>query len=925
MTRATDHEGERVASLPRPWASGAEEALEALRVEPKRGLSEEEVRARRAVHGPNLLREAGRRSSWRILADQFASLLVGLLVAASGLAFAFGEAVEGLAIATVIVLNAAIGFVTERRAVRSMEALRELGRVSATVRRAGRARHVPAEELVPGDIVLLEAGDVLTADVRLIDASKLQADESTLTGESVPVAKRADPVAEEAPLAERASMLFKGTAVTRGSGEGVVVATGMATELGRISALVEEVEPETTPLEKRLDVLGRRLIALTLAVAAGVAAAGLLGGRELLLMIEISIALAVATVPEGLPIVATVALARGMWRMVRRNALMERLDAVETLGSTSVILTDKTGTLTENRMTVVEVRTADGRIAIGGSGLAIAGDFQRDGSPVDPAEDPILGEALRVGALCNNAALHELADGRVEAVGDPTEVALLVAARKAGLDRPALVEKSPELEEIAFDPDLKLMATLHGDGEIAAAVKGAPEAVLEQATHVRTGGGDSELDPETRARWLAWAEEMAGRGERVLAVATRRLPSADVSPYSDLVLLALFALLDPPRERVREALAACRDAGVRVVMVTGDHGATAWTVAGAVGLVDAGPDQPVRFIDARSLPDLTQLSHEQAQALLEAPIVARASPRQKLDLIALYQRHGAVVAMTGDGVNDAPALKKADIGIAMGRRGTQVAREAAAMVLQDDEFGTIVSAVAQGRAIFGNIRRFCLYLLSCNASEILAVGAATVVQGPLPILPLQILFLNLVTDVFPALALGVGEGSPALMRRPPRDPKEPILTRDHWHAILALGGAIALAVLAALALAVASGMEKERATTVAFLSLAMAQLWHVFSMRHLESPWLRNEITTNPWVWGALAVCVGLLLAAVYVRPLAELLSISDPGAEGWTIALGTSVVPLAIGQVALAVQGRRALRRGAGATVAGGHSAGRS
>jgi Ca2+-transporting ATPase len=785
-----------------------------------------------------------------------------------------------------------------------MEALRRLGRVEAKVRRAGRLQHVPAQDLVPGDIAVFEGGDVLSADVRLFAASKLQADESALTGESVPVTKRSEPVSAQAPLAERTSMLFKGTALSRGSGEGVVVATGMQTELGHISALVSEAGPESTPLEQRLDRLGRRLIGLTLAVAAGVALAGWLGGRDLLLMLEVAVALAVATVPEGLPAVATVALARGMWRMVRRNALMERLGAVETLGSTSVILTDKTGTLTENRMTVVEVRTADAAFAVGGSGLALRGEFRREGASVDPRADAVLVASLRVGALCNDAALHDAEGGSVEAVGDPTEVALLVAARKAGLARSELVAASPELREIAFDPDLKLMATLHGDGEIEAAVKGAPEIVLERATRVRTAGGDLHLDDAARERWSAWAEEMAARGQRVLLLAMRKLPSLDASPYQELTLLALFGLLDPPRERVREALAACRDAGIRVAVVTGDHGATARSVAQAVGLLDAR-GEALAVVDARSWPDFSKLDDAPLRVLLEAPIIARASPRQKLDLISLHQRSGAVVAMTGDGVNDAPALKQADIGIAMGRRGTQVAKEAAAMVLLDDEFETIVAAVAQGRAIFANIRKFCLYLLSCNVSEILAVGVATLAQGPLPILPLQILFLNLVTDVFPALALGVGEGGPALMRSRPRDPREPILTPRHWRAILGLGGVIALAVLAALALAVALGMERQRATTVAFLTLAMAQLWHVFGMRDADSPWLRNEITENPFVWGALALCAALLLAAVYVPPLAQVLSVADPGPQGWAIALAMSAVPLLVGQLTLALRAR--------------------
>ncbi len=775
--KATTPTGE----LQAPWAAGAEAVIAALRVDPALGLSEQEVRARRRLHGPNLIQEKRRRSSWRILFDQFASLLVALLAAAALVAFAFGERIEGLAIAAVIVINAAIGYATERHAVRSMEALRELGRATTTLRRASRVQRVPAEDLVPGDIVVFEGGDVLTADLRLLQASKVKVDESTLTGESLPVAKRIEVLATDTPVMERANILFKGTAVTRGAGEGVVVATGMQTALGRISSLVVAAKPETTPLEKRLASLGHRLIALTLAITAGVALASLLGGRDLFLAIEISIALAVATVPEGLAIVATVALARGMWRMARQRALVEQLSAVETLGSTSIILADKTGTLTENRMTAVEVRTANGLITIGGSGLEINGSFERAGKRSDPRTDPVLLEALRVAALCNNATLHPpRAGARGEAVGDPTEVALLVAAHKAGLERTELLQQAPEIKEIAFDPELKLMATLHGNDTITAAVKGAPEAVLERCTRVRSSEGDFQLDEQTRAHWLAQAEDMASRGERVLAVATRTLPHADTSAYADLTLLALFGLLDPPRERVREAIDACRTAGIRVVMVTGDHLATARTVACAVGLIDPKAQVSAFCIDARSLREIEGLSETEKRALIAAPVIARANPKQKLDLIALHQRSGAVVAMTGDGVNDAPALRKADIGIAMGRRGTQVAKQAATMVLQDDEFGTIVSAVAQGRAIFGNIRKFVFYLLSCNVSEIIAVGAATLTQSPLPILPLQILFLNLVTDVFPALALGVGEGSPALMQKPPRDPKEPLLTRGHW-------------------------------------------------------------------------------------------------------------------------------------------------
>jgi Ca2+-transporting ATPase len=902
ITRIDDEEFEQAEPLPpTPWAESPEAVLRSLGTSAERGLDASEVRQRLRRHGPNQLRRIRRRSAWRILWEQFASPIAGLLAVAAGVAFAFQERVEGTAIAAVLLVNAAIGFATERRAVRSMEALRELGRREATVRRDGSIRAVPASELVPGDIVVLDAGDMPSADLRLVSGSRLQADESTLTGESLPVEKDVRPVPADAALVERSCMLFKGTALTRGSGEGVVVATGMATELGRISSLVDEAEPQTTPLEKRLDRLARRLIGLTLGVAALVAVAALASGRGAYLAVEIAIALAVATVPEGLPIVATVALARGMWRMARRNALVEQLAAVETLGSTTVILADKTGTLTENRMTVVELRLADARVELEGTGLETRGRFRIGDETLVVAERPDLLDALRVGVLCNNAALVRSPGGELRALGDPTEVALLVAAAKAGLDGAELRSEWPEVLELAFDPDHQRMATLHrGKGDLLAAVKGAPEALLDGCTHVRTRQGTQPLAEQDRAAWGKLVAEMAAGGERVLALASARVASPEAFDFRDLVLLGLVGFFDPPRERVRPAVEACRAAGIRVVMVTGDHGATAWTVASALGLVDPGSG-PARFVDGRALPPPQELSEAETRRLLEAAVIARATPRQKLDLIGLHQAGGAVVAMTGDGVNDAPALHKADIGVAMGRRGTQVAREAADMVLRDDELGTIVAAVAEGRAIFANIRKFVVYLMSCNVSEIATVGLGVLAQGPLPILPLQILFLNLVTDVFPALALGVCEGSPGLMREPPRDPREPVLARRHWRSIFGLGGAIALSVLGALG-ASALWLEKpaREATTVCFLTLALAQLWHVFSMRDAGSGWIGNEITRNPWIWAALALCLGLLALAVHWAPLAGVLSVADPGVTGWALALAFSLVPLIVGQLSL-------------------------
>jgi Ca2+-transporting ATPase len=512
-----------------------------------------------------------------------------------------------------------------------------------------------------------------------------------------------------------------------------------------------------------------------------------------------------------------------------------------------------------------------------------------------------------VAALCNNAQLSRDGSGRPVSMGDPTEIALLLAARAAGLDRERLLESAPEIEEVAFDPEAKRMATLHRDGDmILAAVKGAPETVVPCCIQVAGPGSAVALTEQGRREWLDRATEMASRGERVLALAARTLPDPSGFRYEALTLLGLVGLLDPPRPGVRDAVDECQAAGIRVVMVTGDHGATAWHIAVATGLIDVDEGTPASFLDARTIPSFDRLSDRDARVVLEAPVIARATPRQKLELISLFQRRGDVVAMTGDGVNDAPALKKADIGVAMGMRGTQVAREAADMVLRDDEFQTIVAAVAQGRSIFANIRKFILYLMSCNVSEVIAVAAASIVGGPLPLMPLQILFLNLVTDVFPALALGVGEGSPALMREPPRAADEPLIGRRHWGQIFGFGATIALVVLGALVFATTvQGKSGREATTISFLTLSLAQLWHVFSMRELRSSWWRNEITRNRWVWGALALCLALIGLAIHWSPLAAVLSLTNPGGDGWALAIAMSLVPLLVGQISLAVRGR--------------------
>ncbi|WP_371054928.1 cation-translocating P-type ATPase [Rhodosalinus sp. K401] len=877
----------------RPAADVAEE----LDVTPEKGLSVREAERRLEEHGENKLRRTERKSVVEILVHQFQSVIVWLLAAAAVLSFALGDLAEGLAIVAVLVINGSIGFVTELRAARSMEALLDIAEVRTRVRRDGKERRIDAHDIVPGDIVVLEAGDVVTADLRLVACSNLQSDESVLTGESAPVAKSGDAAEAEAGVGDRPGMVFKGTAITQGGGAGVVVATGMETEIGRISDLAQSAKGEAAPLERRLDRLGHRLVFLTLALAVVVIGIGLLRGYEMAAIVQTGMALAVAAVPEGLPVVATLSLARGMLRMSRRNALIRRLSAVETLGATTVILTDKTGTLTENRMTAVRYLLADEDVEVDCNGETA---FMSDDSDVSPETDDRLAWALRVGALCNTASLGDGAEDDAGQSGDPMEIALLSVAEASGEGREALLERHETRAEHAFDPDLKMMATVHAAKEgVIFAVKGAPEEVVAACTQELGPDGPRPLDEAGREDWMSRNGAAARDGLRLLALAMKRGAGEDEEPYEDLVLVGLVCLLDPLREAVTEAIAASRAAGVRVVMLTGDHADTAETIARDAGLGDG----ELTVIPGSDLAGFSaeEADEETRERLLRADVFARVAPDTKLDLVTLYQDAGHVVAMTGDGVNDAPALKKADIGVAMGQRGTEVAREASDMVLKDDAFGTIIDAMRQGRVIFGNIRRFVVYLMSCNVSEVLVVGLAIAAGMPVPLLPLQILYLNLVTDVFPAFALGLGKGDEEVMHQPPRDPDTSIVDRPRWVLIAALGAAITVATLAAFALALYwLRLSTEQGVTVAFVTLALAQLWNVFNLRSPASGFFGNVVTRNPYVWGAIALCLGLVAVALWMPGLSDLLGLPAPGPAGLGLALGMSVVPLALGQLLL-------------------------
>jgi len=857
-----------------------------LEVNPDQGLSANEARRRQQIFGLNSLGRSKSKPVVEILIDQFKSLLTALLAGAAALSFVFDDVAEGIAILVVILINSTIGFWAEFKAVRSMAALRKMGRATTRVRRDGRVQRITDEEVVPGDIILLDAGDVVTADIRLLESVKLQSDESLLTGESAPVDKSVQPEdrpdLHAAPLHDREGVVFKGTTITRGSCLGIATATGKNTELGNISTLVETARGAASPLERRLQKLSEQLLLAVLLLTALLTVAGIISGRDMLLMVKTGIALAVAAIPEGLPIVATLALARGMWKLAEHNALIERLSAVETLGSVNVIFTDKTGTLTENKMTATGLNVPDATEQIPLPSSAEAGQ-----------------RALRVCALCYSGG------GNPDQLTDPMESALVTAAAAAGFGPERCARQFPRISEEAFDPNIRMMATVHAvDQEYLYLVKGAPEAVLAAASHVGGTAQDHPLTDEMKSRWLAQTEALAGQGLRILALAEKRRDSAYEAPFEGLTFLGLVSLKDPPRADAAAAVKSAQEAGVRVIMVTGDNAVTGANIAQAVGIADA---EAAPAVEGHMMTSADKLGPAKRQTLLKTAVFARMTPRQKLDLIDLYQQNGAVVAMTGDGVNDAPALKKADVGIAMGRRGTEVAKEAAEMILKDDAFASIVIAIQQGRVIFANIRKFVIYLLSCNLSEVMVVTFAMLAGLPLPLLPLQILFLNLVTDVFPALALGFGRGDSEILHRPPRPKQEGLLRRRHWQAIISYSALMTLTVLGAFIWALnRPGHDPADAATIAFLTLALGQLWHVFNMRSRRADFLKNQIVQNPFVWAALVICLGLIAMATFWPLFADVLNIRPPDQSGWVVIMIASLLPLILAQLAKLYSARR-------------------
>lgn len=856
--------GKRQWHLEAPHSLPEPEVLASLEVDPERGLDPEEVARRRGAVGRNALADPGQLSGWRILIDQVRSTVVMLLAAAVVAGLAIGETIEAAAVAVVLVVNTVVGFVTELRAVRAMEGLRRLTATTADVERQDRRDEIDAVELVPGDVVSVEAGDRAPADVRLLEAEDLAVEESALTGESEAVDKEVGPVPPDAPLAERTNMLYSGTTVRAGRARGVVVATGTATEVGRIADLAASTETMQAPLQAGLESLGRTLSVVVIGLALALTGLGLLRGLDVREVVEVAIALAVAVVPEGLPAVATLTLTVGMRRMARRQALVRRLPTVETLGSTTVIAADKTGTLTANRMQVVEVAFAPG-----------------------VAEEALWESAI----LCNDADIA--ADG--DPVGDPTEVALLLGAQERGIDWRAIRAANPRRDEVPFDTSTKRMAVVT-DGTVHA--KGAPEVLL---------------DPQRHATLLERADDMGTRALRTLAIAAGRVPdgtAGDERMFDGVEVLGVVGMADPPRQAAVEAVETCHQAGIRVVMITGDQPRTAAAVARELGLRS---DPIITGTELDRLDDAAL-----ARRIGDVDVFARVAPEHKLRLVRALQAAGGIVAVTGDGVNDAPALSQADVGVAMGRTGTDVAREAADIVLTTDDFSTIEHAVQQGRRIFENIRRFGQFLFSWHLAVVLVVAVAIALGLDLPLAGLMILWNNLIIDVIPSFALALEPSSKDAMRRRPRAKDEPVLGAGTVGRIVVHGTLVAAVGLTAYLLAdgvLSLGLDQAR--TMAFVTLTLAQLLAVFNARTDTGSGFRGA-TGNPYLWAALAITVGLEAVALGVPAMRELLGLATLNASQWAIALALAVGPL------LLVQTGRALRelpaRGAGRDAPDGH-----
>ncbi len=877
------------------------------------GLDQNEVRRRLERYGPNILKEEVQTTPLKIFLEQFKNFLLLILLSAVVVSAAIGEVFDAGVIFALVIGCALLGFVQEYRSQKAIQALKEMAAPRAKVIRDGKQEDVPAEGIVPGDIILLATGDRVPADARILEDSNLTINESSLTGESVPIEKTEEPLVQrELAVGDRTNMVFSATVVTYGRGKGVVTATGMGTEFGRIAGMIQEVVEKRTPLEERLDQIGKWLGILCIAVVGVVFLLEVfLRDADFLEIFIWSVSLAVAAVPEALPAVVTGSLAIGVQRMARDNAIIRRLPAVETLGCTTVICSDKTGTLTKNEMTVRKVYVYGEIIEVTGVGFEPRGDFLLGGDAIDPKGVRDLDQLLKAMVLCNDSKLvRENGDWSIQ--GDPTEGALLIVAQKSGLDGDQLREACPRIGEVPFESERKRMTVINQDegGELIAWVKGAPEEVLSVSTHIVRDGRVEPLTEEERKTILAMNEKFASEALRVLGGAYRRLNKPMVR-YSaedvekDLIFLGLVGMIDPPREEVRDAIASCIGAGIRPVMITGDNKLTAIAVARELGLSDQESLQGGKSV-ALSGVELDRLSDEEFERLVEGiRVFARVSPEHKLRIVKAWQKKDQVVAMTGDGVNDAPALKQADIGVAMGITGTDVTKESADMTLTDDNFATIVRAIEEGRGIYNNIKKYLVFLLSCNVGEILILGLAGLLGLPVPLIAIQILWVNLITDGLPALALGVDPPEPDLMELPPRDPKESIFTEKvKWY----IGGLAVNIFLGLFPLFYwfwkAEGLVK--AQTMVLVTIILFEMFIAFNCRSTRYSIFKLGWFSNKWLVLAVLSSVFLMALVLYIPSLAFLFHTVPLGFSDWIVAIGVSCSALVFIELYKLIWGRK-------------------
>jgi len=885
-----------------------EETTERLQTDLVKGLDDKEAGERAQRFGSNELARAPGVPVWQMFLNQFKDFMVMVLLVATAISGFLGEWADAVTIMIIVIINAFLGLIQEYRAERSMEALRELTAPETRVIRGGYERKIPSAQLVPGDIVLLEAGDKVPADLRIVEQFNLEMEESALTGESFPVKKEAGVIKGETSIGDTYNMAYFGTVVTRGRGKGVVVSTGMATEMGQIAGLIQEAEPEQTPLQRRLAQVGTWLVSFCLLICLLVVAVGIYRGLPAYQMFLAGVSLAVAAIPEGLPAIVTVALALGVQQMIRRNAIIRKLPAVETLGCATVICSDKTGTLTQNEMTVRRALIGGFPVEISGEGYEPRGDFKMDGVK---RED--FTTFMQIAALCNNSALQrgnitigglfrKLKQGVRKTwniSGDPTEGALLVMAAKAGIWRERLEKERQRVREIPFDSERKRMTVVYHrkNQSYFAYTKGAPDVILDLCSYYLQEGKKLPMTPRVKQKILETNSTLAEQALRVLALAYKELPeneaaAAEEHVESSLVFVGLAGMIDPPRPAAVKAVYTCKRAGIKTVMITGDHQVTARAVAMEMGILDRKNDLVLTGAD------LDAMSDERLEKIINrVAVCARVSPKHKLRVVRALKKKGHVVAMTGDGVNDAPAVKEADIGIAMGITGTDVTKEASAMVLADDDFSSIVAAVEEGRGIYDNIRKFIRYLLSCNVGEVLVMFLAVLGGLPLPLLPIQILWMNLVTDGLPAMALGVDPIEKGIMSRRPRDPGEGVFSHGLSWRILGTGIIFAAGTLGVFILAyLESGLNLDVARTMAFNTLVFFQLCFVFACRSEHQSIMEVGFFTNKYLIVAVLISAALQLSVTYISFLQPVFHTVPLQLNHWLIVATVTIAPTILG-----------------------------